>query len=357
MIKNRYVVILSLMATVGLLGMVSNSLAGQPEPGSYGRYTWAQGPSPTLPPTITPTLSPTPGPPPSTPLPTNTPGPFVHRVAEGETCISIALNYGHNDLAVLGAIEDLNSIRCSALSPGAELQIPRPTATPTQVGADLTQTAVATSAPPMLLATMSGPQFAVETYEIQAGDTLLGLSFEFDTSMRLLCEINPLPEGLDCSGCVLEGDNFYCPRPPTLSIGQQINVPAPPPPPTVTPTLTGNETSTPTPTHRPPEPVYPPHNSSVAGPVRLTWVTVGLLDEGEYYLVSLQDQTTGTSFDTITRQLSVDLPDAYLPADGQAHVFVWQVAVVRVAGDGLLHPISPVTASQTFTWRGWEGGQ
>lgn len=313
-------------------------------------------PSPTLPPTVTP-LATLPAPPATdTPLPTETPGPYEHVIQAGDTCISIAYEHGHMDLDVLREIEAINSVRCSSLpGPGNSILVPRPTATPTVVGADLTQTAVATSAPPMV--TLGAQQnYAVNVYVVQADDTLSSVAIINDTSLRMICELNQVPDknpnGIDCRGCTWESVNCCCPNPPVLSVGQELFVPAPTPTPSPTATLTGSETPTSTPTHRAPLSVYPSEGAAQSGPVRLSWLSVGVLAEGETYLVTVRDETTGSAFSQETRQLSLDIPPEYLPADGQVHTLVWQVSVVRMGEDGLLYPVGPVAAEQRFTWQG-----
>ena len=139
-----------------------------------------------------------------------------------------------------------------------------------------------------------------------------------------------------------------------LSAGQQINVPAPTPTPTYTPTFTGSETPTATPTYRAPLPIAPASEETVSGAVRLMWASVGMLQPEDTYLVTVRDETTGAIFAGATRQLSLDVPTSYLPADGQAHVFAWQVSVERLGADGLYYPQGAVVAERRFTWTGWE---
>ena len=312
-------------------------------------------PSRTLPPTITPTNSPLPPPPTEMPSPTATPGPYEHVIRSGDTCLGIAYLYGHVHPDVKTAVELLNGMAdCSILpGPGSTILIPRPSATPTAIGADLTQTAVATSAPPR--ATLdAGPSFALETYVVQTGDTLSSIAIIHESSLRQICELNPLPGGIDCRACTWESPNCCCTRPVVLSAGQQINVPAPTPTPTYTPTFTGSETPTPTPTYRAPLPVAPGNEATVSGAVRLMWVAVGMLPPEDTYLVTVRDETTGVVFAGTTRQLSLDLPMSYLPPDGQPHVFAWQVSVVRLGADGLYYPLGAVVAERRFTWTGWE---
>jgi LysM repeat protein len=316
-------------------------------------------PSPTIPPTITPTNPPPPAAPTDTPLPTETPGPYEHVIQAGDTCVSIAYQYGHVHPDVVGVIRTLNNLRdpCVLPGPGSSILVPRPTATPTEVGADLTQTVIATSAPPMIdLGTEE--TYAVQVYAVQEGDTLSSVAIDNDTSLKMICELNQIPDqnpnGIDCRGCTWESANCCCPNPPVLSVGQELFVPAPTPTPTYTPTFSGSETPTPTPTHRAPQPVYPPDGASIAGAVRLTWLTVGPLADDEFYLVTVREETTGAAYSAETRQLSLDIPDNYLPTDGQARTFIWQVSVVRAGQDDLLYPTGAVVPERRFIWRGWE---
>lgn len=315
-------------------------------------------PSRTVPPTITPTNSPPPALPTETPLPTSTRGPEQYVIQAGDTCLSIAYDYGHLHPDVIGAIEALNGVQCRALpGPGNTILIPWPTATPTEVGADLTQTAVATSAPPMVTLIASS-NVTTQVYVVKEQDTLSSVAIINDTSLRAICELNQKPErnpnGIDCRGCVWESVNCCCPNPPVLSLGQELFVPAPSPTPTLTATFSGSETPTFTPTHRAPQPVYPPDGATIAGPVRLTWLTVGALADDEYYVITARDEATGQVYSAETRQLSLDLPQDYLPADGQSRSFVWQVGVARLGDDGLLYPTGAVVLEQKFTWRGWQ---
>ena len=309
-------------------------------------------PSPTLPPTVTPLPTAEAPAATSTPLPTDTPGPYEHVIEAGDFCLRIAAKYGHEDPDVISEIERINNVNCSALpGPGNTILVPIPTATPTQIGADLTQTVVATSAPPLLQLEPDKP-ISMQSYSVREGDTLVSISINNDTTLRQLCELNPLPGGLDCGACVWESANCCCPRDqmPLLSVGQSLNVPAPTPTPTMTATFTGSETPTLTPTHTAPQPVYPPNGATLTGRVRLTWLADGPLVNGEIFLVTVRNETTGSVLNETTRQLSLDVPAAYLPEDGQSHMLVWQVSVVRQDDAGLLVPVSWAVPEQRFTW-------
>lgn len=358
--KRRFIVVAVLIALIPLTALFAGRLAlGAPHDSELvlggqlpGAMLAQSAPTLTLPPTVTP--SSTPPEPPSTPAPTATftPGPHEYVVQAGDTCWDIAYRFGHFDPGVISAIETLNGAgTCSALRQGDTIAIPRPTATPTPVGADLTQTAVATAAPPQITLDV-GPSFALQSYVVQEGDTLSSIAIIHDSSLQQICELNPLPNGIDCGACVWESPNCCCTRPIVLSAGKEINVPAPTPTPTFTPTFTGSETPTTTPTHRAPLPTYPLAGATVSGAVRLTWVAAGVLAEDEHYLVTVRNEDSGAIFNVATRQLSLDIPTGYLPNDGQTYTFVWQVGVVRFGEDGLFHPVGAIVPPQPFTWTG-----
>ncbi|MCD4684415.1 MAG: LysM peptidoglycan-binding domain-containing protein, partial [Anaerolineae bacterium] len=343
------------MSAIGVMGLL---VAGQAAQGAGQDVPTANrlvqvDPSPSLPPTITP--SPTPPEPPATPTVTftPTPGPQEYTVRAGDTCWGIVYDHGHVDPSAVDAIEAENGTgTCVSLREGQVIRVPRPTGTATPMGADLTQTAVATAAPPQVTL-VSGPSFALQPYVVEAGDTLSSIAIIHDSSLQQICELNPLPGGIDCGMCNFTEPNCCCSSSVPLSAGQQINVPAPTPTPTATPTFTGNETPTMTPTHRAPQPTFPRAGQTISGAVRLTWVTAGVLAEDEHYLVTLHEPSTGLLFNGVTRQLSLDVPPEYLLNDGQSHALVWQVSVVRWGNDGLFYPVSGVVPEQPFTWTGW----
>lgn len=354
--------VIVMVAAIVLVGLaLAGPVFGSPVPLAQDRGPALSGlaqapasPTRTLPPTVTPTDTLAAPPPTSTPLPTATPGPHEYIIQAGDTCLGIASKYGHVDPQVVDAIEELNNLRdCSLLpGPGSRLLIPYPTATATQVGADLTQTAIATAAPPQVTL-IAGPSYSIQQYVVQSGDTLSSIAIINDSSMRQICELNPLPDGIDCRVCQWESPHCCCTRPIIVSEGKVLNVPGPTPTPSPSPTFTGSETPTATPTHHAPQLIYPPDGITVAGAVRLSWLTVGPLAADEQYLVTLRDDTTGAIFNGSTRRLSLDVPFEYLPQDGQAHLFAWQVSVVRPGADGLLYPQGGVVPEQRFTWSGW----
>ena len=299
-------------------------------------------PSATFPPTITPTLTATPAPPTSTPLPTGTPGPFEHTVRPGDDCIGILYEYGHTSLDALQVMYQLNDLTgCVLPAPGEVIQVPRPTPLPGVTPADVAP--VATSPFSAI--------FHPDEYCAGEGDTLTSIALKTNTTLRKICELNPLPDGLDCRGCDFsQSDVGFCPNPPVIREGQCVTVPGATPFPTGTAPPTGNETATPTPTHRAPDVVYPQNGAAVSGLLRLQWVSVGFLQPDEFYVVNLLDETTGAHFINDTKSTFLDVPLEYVPVDGQAHQVKWWVSVEARTEAGLFVPIGGRTADYQFTW-------
>lgn len=311
-----------------------------------------QGPTSTLratfPPTLTPSYTPTPAPPSETPTATYTPGPFEHTLQQGEDCISIVYQYGHVDLDVLQEFYQLNGFAgCNLPGPGNVVLVPRPTAI---------QGAVDPNAPPTPTydPRIGDPALyvAIGQYCVVEDDTLTSVALKNDTTLRRICEMNPLPNGLDCSGCDFsQSDVGFCPRPPVISIGQCLNVPGSTPTPTATASPSGMETPTPTPTHRAPTLVSPVNGGSLTGNVLLQWVSVGRLQANEYYVVEVLDETTGRIFNEATRSTSISLPPDFFPADNQPHSVVWRVSVQFLNEQGLFVPVGGRTPDYRFTWQ------
>jgi len=308
-------------------------------------------PSPTFPPTVTPPATATPAPPTPTPGPTNTPGPYEHRVRTGDDCIGIVYQYGHLDLDVLQSFYDINpNLRggCNLPPEGATVLVPRPT---TQSGgvvtSDILPTLDSTVIPYPEQGIFVPGEFCVELED----ETLTSIALKNDTSPRRICELNPLPDGLDCRGCDFsQTDVGFCPNPPLIVIGQCYTIPGATPTPTNTPPPSGDETATPTPTLRAPNLVYPSPGLTVSGLVRLQWASSGVLKPDEYYVVNLTDETAGTFFIEATRATSLDVPAEFAPQDGQPHQIVWSVSIQRQTEDGLFVEIGGRSPDYNFTW-------
>lgn len=302
----------------------------------------------TFPATLTPSYTPSPAPPSETPTATHTPGPFEHTIRQGEDCISIVYQYGHVELDVLQAFYQLNGFAgCSLPGPGNVVLVPRPTAIVVVIDPNAPPTA---TYDPRI--GDPGQYIAVGQYCVIEEDTLTSIALKNDTTLRRICEMNPLPNGLDCSGCDFsQSDVGFCPRPPVISIGQCLNVPGSTPTPTATASPSGDETPTATPTHRAPSLVSPQDGASITGNVLLQWVSVGRLQGNEYYVVEVLDETTGKVFNDATRSTSVMLPPDFFPAASQPHSVVWRVSIQFLNDQGLFIPVGGRTPDYRFTWQ------
>ncbi len=297
---------------------------------------------------ITPANTPTPVTPSATPTITETPGPIQYVIQEGDQLIAIVRDNGHRSLAVLDEVVALNPNVPSAdrlPPPGSTILIPRPTATATPPGGELTATVLAQfpASPTPVLQTM--------THIVEQGQTIVGILSQYDIPMYRLRELNPWP-AVDWTGCdpAIPSGGEDCS--PVLSVGQEILVPAPTPIPTLSPTPSGGETPTPTPTYAPADLLWPsPGDIIQGGPLTLRWVSVGILQPGEYYQVTVTDQTAGTVYTTFTRSNSLTLPAALQPGDAVSHEVSWRVEVVRVQEDNAAVLIAFPGEERPFQWQ------
>ncbi len=327
--------------------------------------TATQGPTNTPVPTATLTDTPTaevtvplieptntPEPPTHTPPPSPTPGPFEHTIRQGETLGFIVQQYGHRDPAVYSEVVRINETIFSADNlpgAGAVILIPRPTlpATPTPVVDEQGNVIDVPSAPSLA---EQVADFTVIQHIVREGESILGISQQYRTTLEILSQLNPelffggcnfnLPTGgPDCSVLIREGD--------------PLNVPAPTPTPTLSPTPNGNETATPTPTFPAPQVVSPPEGGvAPARAVRLQWVSTGMLAPDETYLVVVNDLTADTQFNDVTRSTSLQLPASMIPTGGQMHDIQWTVTVARLNENGRYETISGPSRVHSFRWQG-----
>lgn len=308
-------------------------------------------PSPTFPPTVTlqsVVNTAQPDGPTSVP-PTIVPEPYIHKVVEGDTCGGIAVRYGL-DLAGSAAITEANEgLNCRSLRIGQDLIIPRPTGTPTPEGFDITQTAIATALPSGLASWAT----AVYDYCPISDDTLTSIALKNGTTQRKICELNPLPDGLDCSGCDFsESSVGFCPIPPVISEFNCLLVPGPTHTPTFTPTFTGLETATPTPTYAAPQAIQPADGTTKHGQVRLTWLSAGQLQANEQYMVTIIDEVSADVLFDVTTHPDYLIPEEWIPEAGQSRTITWKVEVVVANGEGLYVPVSGTAHNHRFTWQG-----
>ncbi len=329
-----------------------------PQPGSGGT------PMPTL---FLPTLPPTPSPT-ATPSPTETPGPCEQIVGEGDTLIILATRCGHRSLDVLDAIVDLNGLRSpESLQIGQRILIPWPTPTPGPVpadesggetqsrGSDVPTVAAGErdSEPTLVSAVIPSPtlQPGVMWYTVQLGDTIISVAVLFSANVEILSQLNPEVTFSQCDfGMDSGGSNCIV----NLYEGQRLRVPAPSPTPTLSPTPSGSETPTPTPTPTFNAPsLLTPGDRALFGSaeiVTLRWVSTGVLAEGETFLVTVTDTTGGVVYTAATTATFFIVPALWQPADGQRHLFTWEVAVGPANGQGGLSAVTYTTDSRIFFW-------
>lgn len=290
------------------------------------------------------------------PTPTETPAPYVHVIREGETLGSIVQlqPWGYPfDMAVINAVVALNDniVNADILPPpGNEILIPRRTATPIPEGIELTLTSDASIGLGERVGGVVLAQGAITgCHNVVEGETLVGIADIYNTTLEVISQLN---QNLNWFGC-----NFtqYSGGPncnPIIRLNQCITVPLPTPIPTHTATPSGRETATPTPTLSPPRLVFPPDGAvAPAGIFALQWVSVGILQDDEVYLVELQDTTNGTNWSQITRGTSMVLPSSLVPTDGQTHTIQWRVGVGRELDGGRIEYRGGIGNWRTFQWQ------
>jgi LysM repeat protein len=245
-------------------------------------------PTPTQIPTATPTST-------LTPTPRPTPTPLVHIVQAGETLYSIARLY---DVGVEDLSQANGLTTTIVLHPEDELVIPIP------VDGELP-----TPAPP--------PDETWHT--VQEGERLSDIAQRYGISEGVLRRVNDL----DATAVVRPGDTLLIP----LINGPALKAtPAP--------------TATPTPGLPYPAPhlLYPLQNAEFRGrgeTVMLQWASVGILQDGEWYALSLRylgsrDDGQPSEMTIYTRVTSWRIPEQWYPGlDAPEHRFEWTVQVVR----------------------------
>ena len=295
---------------------------------------------------IIPAPTATPVTPSATPTITNTPGPYAHVIQQGETLFGIILEYGHDDpYTVMDEVMALNPGFTNPdrlPSPGTTLLIPPPTSSPTPPGGELTATVIArnppTATPPML--TM--------VHIVAEGQSMLGIAGQYDTTLSILRSLNPDVGWRGCNFAIPTGGPDCS---PSLSIGQEIIVPAPTPTPTLSPTPSGSETPTPTPTFGPVRLLWPSPGDIVAGgPLILRWVSAGILQPDEVYQVTVYDRTTGLIYTQFTRDNTLILPSELQPTDATTHEVTWQVVVAKVGPDNHATVVGAVGEERLLQW-------
>lgn len=282
-------------------------------------------------PTATPTSTPTP-----TPTATPTPEVFTYRVQRGDTLLSLAAKFN----TTVEAIKLVNNLTSDEIQWGFDILIPvGPVGTGEGGAPEPTETVL--------------PTGGLETYVVQSGDTLEAIAAMFRTTVLALMEANDIS------------------RPEELRAGQELIIPG------GTPTPTPTKTPTPTPTNTPgsafsaPVLLGPPDGKKFGegvglnltgepqDPVLLNWMSVRLLSEGEWYMVSVRyvgGAGTAQQVTELSKATSYLVPlEMRPPQDALSHLFQWDVGLVRETGtfpDGSpkVEPISPRSETRTFYW-------
>ncbi len=285
---------------------------------------------PTVTPTITltPTSTNTPQPtlePTLAPTPTNLP-PVSYVVKAQDSCSLIAAMYGVS----VNSIVKLNNLDadCLTLTEGQTILVPVPTPT----------------ASPMPTATLSA-QEATENacgtvpYTVIDGDTLMGISLNYNISMESIKTFNNMTSDVVYTGMQLSLP--LCERKPTA--GPTPTPTLPPPYPQASLLLPADGT------------VYTNLNDTIT----LQWASVGTLRENDRYAITVEDVSSGGEKKMVqyVTETKFIVPASMRPLDNTNHIFRWSVVVVRQSGsttDG--EPIyvnfGTVSLFRVFGWSG-----
>ncbi len=290
-------------------------------------------PTPTLTLTATATVTPTPSP--TSTLPptaTSTPEVTIYIVRSGDTLSIIAAQFG----VTVEAVMEANGLTDYMIRVGQELLIPVETGTPAPA-----------PAPEETPAPEATEQTGTITYAVRAGDTLTEIAQRFNVSQETIMEANDITD------------------PDSLRVGQELVISA-----SATSTETPGIGGPPTPTV-PSQLVYPaplllgpPDGQEFSEeeaelPILLNWLSVGLLGEGEWYSVTVQQMASeGEEREIVefTRANSYHVSPELRPAlEAESHLFEWEVRVVRLIETGVegspeVVPIGRRSETHTFYW-------
>ena len=303
------------------------------------------------------TLVPSPTLMPATPAasPTATSIYFEYLVNEGETMYYILQlprhGYGYEPnvaatvVALNANIPDADSVRG-----GITILIPRPTLTPTPVGAESTQEFLATIGADDTSGVVLPAGATIGCHTVEVGDAIIGVAVQNNTTLEILHGLNRDLNWFGCNFTLPSGGENCAPH---LAVGQCVRVPLPTPLPTRFPTPSGDETATPTATKLAPRALYPTDGATVSsGPLLIQWIGLAGMSPADEYLIELVDQTLNQSLRQVTRSNSFRVPAAFLPADGQKHVIQWRVSVARSNALGVYNYVGAEGEWRTFEWFG-----
>lgn len=290
----------------------------------------------------------TPGQPTFTYTASPTPGPVEYEIQPGDTMLYIIQQnpFNYTNTNVIAEILRLNPLITSIdrlPPPGSTILIPLPTPSNTPEGYDLTQTADPATATPE---NSSAP---VTQHTVGEGETIIGVAGQYNTTLVILATLNPDIGFFNCDYSNPSGGPDCT---VSLQVGQQVNVPMPTPTPTLSPTFSGSETPTITPTYASPAMIFPPQDANAAAQTfPLQWVSAGILEDNQAYIVQIEDTTSGATHLDTTRAQSYELPESMVPTDGQPHSIRWRVSIGEPTEQGSWRIVSGESEWRSFQWQ------
>lgn len=277
--------------------------------------------TPTITPTATEVFTMTPSPT-VTPLP-----PIDYTVKAGDTCGGIAYTFGVSVQSII-IMNNLDAA-CVTLRIGQGIKVPYPTATP----------------PPPPTSTLEPYEATIAacdkaSYTVQANDTLSSIAANYNVSMASIREFNNLP-----TDNVLLGQTLLI---PLCQRAPDPNLPTP--------------TATPPPPYPAPNLLLPIDGAAFTlahDVVTLQWASLGVLRDGEFYQVIIEDVTAdqGHRILEYVTDTSFIVPTSFRPNDSVAHIMRWWVVPVRQTGtddqgDPIWSPAGAASEKRVFTWVG-----
>ncbi len=281
----------------------------------------------TRPPTDTPipTITATPMP---TPTPTITPSPVppqTYVVQAGDNLLSIALKF---DLTV-AELQVFNNLESDTIIEGQNLLIPPPTPTP---GPTLTlRPDEPTSTPAPYI-----------SYTVKSGDTLSTIAEQYGVPMDDIRQANEIPQDSE-----------------TIKADQVLVIPQYTPTPETQSEILTSGTPAPRDVYPPPVLLYPAEGTIFNGAdalIVLQWVSVGILEEREFYEVEIIIPTVEgkKTIQVYTRSTAWRIsPDLFPSPEIADRECAWRVSVVRQiteSADSGYKIISRLDKRRTFTW-------
>jgi LysM repeat protein len=180
---------------------------------------------------------------------------------------------------------------------------------------------------------------AFVVHVVAGGETLSSIAEEYELPISLLRSANDLS-----------------PEDETIRTGQSLVVPLNTPTPSPTPTVSPNATPTARSPYASPPLLYPPDGMVFAGgeaPVLLQWASVSVLQDNEWYELSLTLPTSDVVSDTVlTRSTAWRVPlDMLQSASEDTRRFGWRVRVVREIDEDIYAGAGVSSEMRFFLWR------